>query len=115
MCTGKFIFPDKSIGVVQVSLILPSFQDRFGMSTTYFTFAAIGAIALVTIYLTVPGRVLWQGLHRVLCSASYALSKDRLCLICRTRLLTAVLVNAETKGKTLEEIEAIFTGEGKSE
>jgi hypothetical protein len=42
---------------------------------TYLVFAAVGAIALLTIYLTVP----------------------------------------ETRGKTLEEIEDMFAGEGKGE
>jgi MFS family permease len=51
-----------------VSLILPGIQDKFGLPATYQCFAAVGVIALVSIYFTVP----------------------------------------ETKGKTLEEIEALW-------
>lgn len=52
-----------------VSLLLPSVQENFGQAATYFTFAAIGVAAVVTIHAIVP----------------------------------------ETKGKTLEEIEALWT------
>ncbi|GAX84592.1 hypothetical protein CEUSTIGMA_g12013.t1 [Chlamydomonas eustigma] len=51
-----------------VSLILPGMQNSFGLSATYQCFAAVGVIALASIYFTVP----------------------------------------ETKGKTLEEIEAMW-------
>ncbi|KAI3424105.1 hypothetical protein D9Q98_009466 [Chlorella vulgaris] len=51
-----------------VSLVLPSLQENFGQAATYFTFAAIGVAAVVTINAIVP----------------------------------------ETKGKTLEEIEALW-------
>ncbi len=37
-----------------VSLALPTVQEAVGMSATYFGFAAIGALALTSIYLTVP-------------------------------------------------------------
>ena len=55
---------------MQVSLVLPSVQEAFGAGGTYLTFAAIGVVALGTIFTIVP----------------------------------------ETKGKTLEEIEALFDG-----
>ncbi|CAL8468142.1 g7681 [Coccomyxa elongata] len=53
-----------------VSLVLPSVQDAFGPWGTYLAFAAIGVVAVSTIFAIVP----------------------------------------ETKGKTLEEIEALFDG-----
>ena len=53
---------------VQVSLVLPTFQESFGAGATYLGFAVIGLAALATIYAIVP----------------------------------------ETKGKSLEEIEALF-------
>ncbi|KAL4459129.1 hypothetical protein ABPG75_013994 [Micractinium tetrahymenae] len=57
-----------------VSLLLPSIQETFGQGATYFTFAAIGVAAVVTIQAIVP----------------------------------------ETKGKTLEEIEALWTPGGEA-
>ena len=54
--------------VMQVSLVLPTVQDTFGAGATYLGFAAIGVVAVATIYAIVP----------------------------------------ETKGKSLEEIEALF-------
>jgi hypothetical protein len=53
---------------LQVSLVLPAIQDAFGPGATYLVFAAIGLVAVATIFAVVP----------------------------------------ETKGKTLEEIEALF-------
>lgn len=37
-----------------VSLVLPTLQETFGQSAMYFTFAAIGVAALVTINAYVP-------------------------------------------------------------
>ena len=58
---------------LQVSLVLPSLQDKAGLGATYFIFAGIGIGSLVSIYATVP----------------------------------------ETKGKTLEEIEALWGDDDK--
>ena len=41
--------------MLQVSLVLPSVQEKFGLGNTYLGFAAVGAVALISIYLTVPG------------------------------------------------------------
>jgi hypothetical protein len=46
-----------------VSLVLPGIQESFGMSGTYFSFAAIGTLAVLTIFLVVPetkGKTLEQ-------------------------------------------------------
>lgn len=37
-----------------VSLALPSFEAAFGMTATYYTFAAVAVLALTSMSLTVP-------------------------------------------------------------
>ena len=58
---------------MQVSLALPTLEDKAGLGATYLLFAGIGVVSLVSIYLTIP----------------------------------------ETKGKTLEEIEALWAADDK--
>lgn len=58
---------------LQVSLALPTLEDKAGLGATYLLFAGIGVVSLVSIYLTIP----------------------------------------ETKGKTLEEIEALWAEDDK--
>ena len=57
----------------QVSLALPTLEDKAGLGATYLLFAGIGVLSLISIYLTIP----------------------------------------ETKGKTLEEIEALWAEDDK--
>ena len=57
----------------QVSLVLPTLEDKAGLGATYLLFAGIGVVSLASIYATVP----------------------------------------ETKGKTLEEIEALWEEQDK--
>lgn len=48
--------------------MLPSLQEKFGLGNTYLAFAGIGAIALVSIYLTVPGAPLLRDHAKDICS-----------------------------------------------
>ena len=58
---------------LQVSLVLPTLEDKAGLGATYLLFAGIGVVSLGSIYATIP----------------------------------------ETKGKTLEEIEALWAEDDK--
>ena len=67
------LLAESLLTLFQVSLALPTLQDKAGLGATYLIFAGIGVVSLVSIYLTIP----------------------------------------ETKGKTLEEIEALWAEEDK--
>jgi len=98
----------------QVSLALPTMTEQLGPSGTYFTFGAIGAVAVASIYATVPETKVLEGA----CHAAKAplLSPPR--LTSPLEQASAVSNHASsppslppyptTQGKTLEEIEDMW-------
>ncbi|KAI8470339.1 MAG: general substrate transporter [Monoraphidium minutum] len=83
-----------------VSLALPSVQEAVGLPATYLGFAAIGAAALLSIYYTAEGVL----------PATYL----GFAAIGVAALLSIYYTVPETKGKTLEEIEAMWAPDAKA-